>query len=175
MQKTSLFFILLLCWSNSLWAFEGQTLEHEFMVMFAPAQLNSHSFVFEVGYALPKEITTLNYHYNAFVEGIIKGESSKDSNIKSGGLGAKGGVILPTQIWLPISFQFAAGYAKTSRQKDPWFGKNEQSLSRQNILFAELSILLMIKKKYLFKYSYELGSNNNFQQKQFLSVGVNFE
>lgn len=171
--KTFILFTLL-SFSGSIWAFEDKALKQDLMVMFAPAQLNSHSFVFEFGYVIPKEIPSFNYHYNAFVEGILKGESEKEANIKSGGIGAKGGIILPTQTWLPLSFQIAAGYAKTSRQKDPWFGKNEQSLSRQDLLFIDLGLMLIIKERYLIKYSYEIDSNKNFQQKQFLAMGVNF-
>lgn len=166
--------IIFISYSAKLWAFQDKSLEKDLLITLAPAQLNSHSFMFEFGYVIPKQLQKVNYHYNAYVVGILKNESEKDSNIKSAGLGAKGGVILPTQIWLPLLFQIAGGYAKTTRQEDPWFGKNDQSLSRRDLFFVEIGLLYTIDKRYLLKFSYEIDSNKNFKNKRFFSFGVNF-
>ncbi len=166
--------IILFFWSLETFAFQGRELPNEFLAWYAPAQINSHSFHFEFGYTVPKTISKYNYHYNAFVEGLVKGESYPNSDIKSAALGGKGGVLLPTQNYLPLSMQIAAGYAKAVHQRDPWFGKNEDTIARKNIIFLEIGLVYIWQKKYLLKYNYELYSNKIFQHKNFFSLGINF-
>lgn len=140
-----------------------------------PTILNNRYFRFEIGYVVDKKIKSIDYNFNAFVEAILGEETyAKDENVRAGSLGGKGGLLLPTQPWIPFYLYMATGYAKAALHGDPWLGKKEDSIALKDMFLAEGGALFTYNRRVLFRYSYEVTTVKFFKKKSFFSIGMSF-
>lgn len=144
-------------------------------MIYTPHLLNPKFFGFEFGFVTNKKIERINYPYNAFAKITITEDFYEfDPDLRGGALGFKAGVLLPTQPWIPLSLELAIGYARTSLQKDPWLGDEEDSIRSDDLLLFEAGILYRMKEKLLFRFSYQFNNVEYFQRNFFFSIGYNF-
>jgi hypothetical protein len=149
-------------------------LPREKFFYYTPNMMNHNFTGYEFGFFTRKKIKWAGYPYNAFASFIINHEQYKDDrNLSAGALGFKGGVLLPTQPWIPFFLQLSVGFAKTALHKDPFFGKREQSIYTSDIFFYEFGAVCRYKK-IIIKLSYRDRTVDYFYKKLFLSIGVNF-
>jgi len=143
------------------------------LAFYTPVILNPKYFSFSFSFLTRKKLSR-NYHFNAFA-GIFLAEESFTTNddIRAGALGFKGGVLLPTQPWVPLYFQFSFGYAKTVLHREPWFGKKDQSFQIKDMLMVETGILFKWKQ-FLLRYVFQINTTSYFKKKNFISIGANF-
>ena len=173
MKKILLFTIII--FSTNLLAFvpKALTLQKEKIVFYIPHLINPKYFGFEFGFLTHKKISS--YHFNAFLRAFIAEESYTINNdLRAGALGAKGGVLFPTQPWIPIYIELGIGFAKTALHKDPWFGVKEKTVSSKHLLLAETGLMLRYNKKYLFRLTYQFNNVSYFERALSFGVGVNF-
>ncbi|MBF0208131.1 MAG: hypothetical protein HQK53_14730 [Oligoflexia bacterium] len=134
-------------------------------------------FGFEIGFITSKKINSINYPFNAFVKAYLAEESySVQDDLRSSALGVKAGIISPTQSGVPVYVEIAGGFAKTTHQKDPWFGHKHDSFSRKILLLIEGGAMVRVKKNFLVRYTYQYHINNvkYFTRKNFISIGLIF-
>ncbi|MBC7429413.1 MAG: hypothetical protein H7336_12420, partial [Bacteriovorax sp.] len=78
----------------------------------APPYVNKDYYLIEFGFITEKLIEKWNYNYNAYVNAVVFEDwRDRSDKYRAGALGFKGGVILPTQPWVPLLFSFNVGYA----------------------------------------------------------------
>lgn len=158
-------------------AFVGKkfTFQKKRLLVFSPTLLNPDAYSIEFGFVTNKKIKKLDYHYNAFAKAFVGGEAHfEQKDQRSGALGAKAGVFLPTQKWYPVFLEFAFGYAKTALHKDPWFGDKDDAVSRKDMFLLEGGLVLLHRKKVLYRLTYQLNNVDYFEREIFLSVGGNY-
>lgn len=177
MRPTFLVFFISMIFinSNSALAFvpESMVLQHKKISFYTPHIFNPKFFGFEFGFVTKKNIKS--YHFNAFAKLLIAEEFyTTSSTLRAGALGVKAGVIMPTQPWIPIYFEFAIGFAKTALHVDPWLGDREDSLQSKDLLLAEAGVIFRYKEKMLFRINYQVNTLKYFTKKTFVSVGFNF-
>jgi len=142
---------------------------------YTPHIFNPKFFAFEFGFVTDKKIKSWNYPYNAFAKILIAEDFYKfDPNLRAGALGFKAGIMIPTQPWLPISLELAIGYAKTSLQKDPWLGEDDDRIQNKDLLLAEGGLVWIYNGKILFRLNYQYNNVDYFKRKIFFSIGSNF-
>ncbi len=145
------------------------------IAFYTPHVINPKYFGFEIGYLLRKKIRSWSYPYDAYVEGYMVEESyTTDINLRAGALGAKAGVILPTQPWFPVYLQLTFGFAKTALHEDPWFGENEDTIQEKDMFLAEGGLIIRFKKRWLFRGTYQINNVDYFTKQAFFSMGLNF-
>jgi len=154
---------------------ESDTLNHNTLLIYAPHIFNPKYFGFEFGYVTKKSINSIQYPFNAFAKACLLEEYyTTNSELRAGGLGAKAGLFLPTQPWIPLYLEVAGGFPKPALHKDPWFGKNEQSVSNQTMFLAEGGIAIRYGDKVLLRGIYQVNNVKYFKKKFLFSVGVNY-
>jgi hypothetical protein len=149
-------------------------LNKEKIFFYTPHLVNQKYFALEFGFQSLKKINSLNYPFNAFAKAFLAEEYYLiNPNWRAGALGFKGGVMLPTQPWIPLSLVITGGYAKTALHEDPWFGKRAQSQETDDMFLIEGGLNILYKD-ILLRYTYQLNTIDYFKRKSFLSIGVNF-
>ncbi len=141
---------------------------------YSPDIVNDKYTGYELGFISNKKIKKLDYNYYAFASFIVMNEQYRpDDNLSAGALGFKGGVLLPTQPWVHLYLHLAVGFAKTSLQHDPFFGKTEQSLSSEDMFYYECGVVIR-QKQFLAKVVFQDRSVDYFYRDVIFSLGVNF-
>jgi hypothetical protein len=156
----------------------GETVQQVFqkdsLWRFTPPIVNTNYLGVELGFLTKKEIKYVSLPYNAFASGILlHNKYRQDKNLKTAALGFKGGVFLPTNPWIPILVQMNVGYAKTTFQQDPWFGKNVQSLKRSDMLIFDLGPVFRYDR-YFISAIYEFHNVKTIENHFLISIGGNF-
>jgi hypothetical protein len=143
------------------------------ILIFSPVFLNEDAYSIEFGFLGKKKLST--YNYNVFGRAFIAGETkfNTDKN-RAAALGAKLGVFLPTQKWWPIFLELNFGFAKTSYQKRPWFGKKENNVFDKDMMLAEAGFIYQHKKKLIYRVAYQVSNLDYFEHEIFLSVGGSY-
>ncbi len=150
-------------------------LRHQGFAFYTPHLINPKFFSIEIGFVTQKSIKRWNYPYHAFANLLIAEESyTTNDELRAGALGAKAGILLPTQPWIPLFVSSSFGFAKTALHHEPWFGKTEQTIEDKTLLLAEFGLLYRYGKKLLFKASYQFNTVDYFKRKTFLAIGLNF-
>lgn len=174
MNYLCLFFLL--AFPVSLQAeIKNQILPEGAFLLFSPPVVNKNYFNLEFGFITEKEFKPWKYPYNAYVTaGLFQDTYKRNDNLKSAGLGFRGGVLLPTQPWIPLMGTLALGYSKTVLHKNPIFGRDESSRAKKNMLAFEAGLLYHFDHKYVLRYHYQI-SNVRFLKTHFmLSLGVDY-
>lgn len=165
-----LFILLTLIQTSQAKNLEGMALKTKRIVLFAPVFLNPDSFSFEIGFLTRKSISS--YQYNAYAKAFLGGDITPgESEDRSSALGAKVGVLLPTQSWTPLLLDLGFGFAKTAYQQNPWFGKNEDNLNSKDMLLAEVGLMYVHKKSLIYRVSYQENNVDYFTREVFFSIG----
>ncbi|AUN98792.1 hypothetical protein C0V70_11910 [Bacteriovorax stolpii] len=145
------------------------------LLMLAPPVVNKKYFNLEFGFLTEKEFKPWSYEYNAYVTAAVFQDSYKrNDNLKTAGLGFKGGVFLPTQKWVPLLATLSIGYAKTALHKNPIFGKEESSKDKKNMFLLEVGALYYIDKKYFIRYAYQLSNVKYIKTHSIIMLGVDY-
>lgn len=149
-------------------------LSKEKIFFYTPHIINQKYFAIEFGFQSLKKIEYFNYPFNAFAMAFLAEESyTVNPALRTGVLGFKGGVSFPTQPWIPLSLIITGGYAKTALHEDPWFGKRDQSVERDDLFLIEGGASYRYKD-FLIRYVYQLNTVKSLTRKSFLALGVNF-
>jgi hypothetical protein len=141
--------------------------------MLAPPGANKDYFLLEFGFVTKKEIKSWNYKYNAYVNGAIFQDWLTTGKARAGALGFKAGVMLPTQPWVPLLGTITIGYAKTVLHRDPFLGRDENTLQEKHMLLIEAGALVHIDK-YFVRYAYQVSNVKYFGRHSILMLGVNY-
>lgn len=140
--------------------------------MIAPPIINKDYYSIEFGFVTPKSVKS--YYYNAFVTAALFQDSlEQPDKLHAGGLGFKAGIMLPTQTYIPLLITMTGGFAKTALHKNPFFGREEQSVSRKSMLLAELGLLYRYDK-YFLRFAYQVSTVKYFKRHSLIMFGVNY-
>lgn len=147
-------------------------LEKQSLIILAPPVINKDYFLLEYGFVVKKEIK--EYFYNAFVTIALFEESAdRPDNLAAGALGFKAGIYLPLSDNLPISLKMATGFARSVLHPKPFFGKDEQSASKNSLVLVEIGLQYK-KDDFVIGLNYHRNTIDYFTKKVFLSFGVNY-
>lgn len=172
MKKLLLTFLLILVSSVASAESKSFVLQEKYMTILSPPVINKDYYSIEFGFLTKKKIKS--YHYNAFVTAnLLEDWKEQPGKIRAGALGFKAGVLLPTQKWIPLYAEVAAGYAKTTLHENPIFGKEDQALAKKDRFFAEAGLVYKIDK-FLLRFAYQRGTVKYFHRHFIFSVGVTY-
>lgn len=144
------------------------------LVVLAPPYINKDYYLLEFGFISEKQIKAWDYHYNAYVTGaLFEDWKNQKDRLHAGGLGFKGGVMLPTQPWVPLLFTTTIGYAKTVLHRNPILGKDEQSAAKKDMILIEVGALYRVEK-YFLRFAYQRSNVNYFNRHTILMMGVSY-
>ena len=116
------------------------------LIMLAPPVANKDYYLLELGFITEKNIKKWDYKYNAYVAAaLFEDWLDKEDELRAGGLGFKGGVMLPTQPWVPVLFTVTVGFAKTVLHKNPIFGRDDQIAEKKTMFLLEAGPLYHYK------------------------------
>ncbi len=180
MKKYLPFIMFILLWiapqAHSLVSKEN-TLHGKRIMFYTPHLLNPRFFGFEFGFMAEKRLNGWDFNYNAFAKALVAEELyniDTASELRAGMLGVKAGIILPTHSWFPFFLEFAFGFAKTAYHKDPWFGKQDDSVASADMFLLEAGAIYRVGDKFLLRINYQLNNVDYVAKKLFLSVGFNY-
>ena len=166
-------FLLLTGHFSSLHAYDF-VFKQGHMFMLAPPVINKDYFLFEFGFLTDKKIQTWNYNYNAYVTvALFQDWSDQKDGLKAGALGFKGGVILPTQPWIPLLFSMSLGFAKTALHEKPFLGREAKSVADTDMFLIEAGPLYRIDN-YFIRFIYQVSNVRYFNRHTILTMGVNY-
>ena len=135
---------------------------------------NKDYFLLEFGFVTEKKIKSWDYYYNAYVTaGVFQDEQDLTGKLKAGALGFKGGVMLPTQPWVPLLFTTTLGFAKTVLHKNPFLGRDTQSVDKKTMLLVEAGLLYHYDR-YFLRFAYQLSNVKYFKRHTFFMIGVDY-
>jgi hypothetical protein len=151
-----------------------QVFQKDSLWRLTPPGVNDNYLGLEIGFLTKKEIKFVQLPYNAFASGVlVHNKYEQDRNLKTAALGFKGGVFLPTNPWIPILMQFNVGYAKTTFQQDPWFGRNIQAIKRADMLLFDVGPVFRYDR-YFLSAIYEFHNIKTIENHFLISIGGNF-
>jgi hypothetical protein len=144
------------------------------LAILAPPVVNKDYYLLEFGFVTEKKIKSWDYKYNAYVNAaLFEDWLNKTDRLRAGGLGFKGGVILPTQPWVPLLFSMTVGYAKTVLNKNPLIGKDEANIAKKDMVLLEAGILYRYDK-YFLRFVYQRSNVKYFNRHTILMMGVSY-
>lgn len=143
------------------------------LIIVAPPIINKDYFLFEIGFVVEKKIKSWSYKYNAYATAALFQDSQDLGRNNAGALGFKGGILLPTQPWVPFLLTMSLGYAKTTVQRNPFLGKEESSIARKDMFLIEAGALYRIDK-YFIRFAHQRSSVKHFKRHNILMFGVNY-
>lgn len=142
------------------------------LVAIAPPVINKDYFSFEFGFLTEKKINSWDYEYNAYVSAILFQDwLNQDEHLRAGGLGFRGGVLLPILPWTPLLFTTTIGFSKTVLHRKPFFGNAEKSVSKKDMFSIEAGFVYKIDKYYL-RSVYQQSNVKYFNRHLIISFGV---
>lgn len=149
-------------------------LESGTVVLFSPPVMNKKFYTFELGIIAEKKIQQWNYNYNAIASAVIFEDwKNQEGELKAGGLGFKGGVLLPILSWPHLFLVGQLGFAKTALHPNPLFGKDKNITSKKDMFFVENAVLVFYKHA-LFKFTYQVSNVKYFKTHIFLTIGWHY-
>ncbi|MBC7539553.1 MAG: hypothetical protein H7281_12085 [Bacteriovorax sp.] len=144
------------------------------LAILAPPVINKDYYLLEFGFVTEKKIKYWDYSYNAYVNAaLFEDWLGKTDRLRAGGLGFKGGVILPTQPWIPLLFTVTVGYAKTVLNKNPLIGNESSNVSKKDMILLETGILYHYDK-YFLRFAYQRSNVKYFSRHTILMLGVSY-
>ncbi len=177
MAKSPLSLLLFIfCISLNFPAFAKGTNEYVIpkgnLMVLAPPVVNKDYFAFEFGFLTEKKIKSWDYEYNAYVSAtLFQDWLDQDAHVRAGGLGFRGGVILPFQPWIPLLFTSTLGYSKTVLHRKPFFGNADKNINKKDMFSLEAGLLYRIDKFFL-KTVYQQSNVKYFHRHVIVSFGV---
>ncbi len=170
-----LFFIIFLM-GLSTFSFAGSNefvLPKGHLVIFGPPVINKEYFLIEFGFLTEKSIKSWGYNYNAYVTATLFQDAQGQGKNRAGALGFKGGVILPTQPWVPFLLTASFGFAKTALQRNPFLGKDGSSVAQKDMIFLEAGAIYRIDN-YFIRFAHQRSTVKYFKRHNILMFGVNY-
>jgi hypothetical protein len=150
-------------------------LKSGYLAALAPPYVNKKYYLLEFGFVSEKIISSWDYKYNAYVTAsLFEDWLNQTGKLRAGGLGFKGGVMLPTQPWIPLLFTLSVGFAKTVLHNQPIVGYDNQSAAKKDMFLIEGGALYHFNKKYFLRYAYQLSNVKYFKRHTFLELGVTY-
>jgi hypothetical protein len=144
------------------------------LAILAPPLINKDYYLLEFGFVTEKKIKSWDYSYNAYVNAaLFEDWLGKTDRLRAGGLGFKGGVILPTQPWIPLLFTMTIGYAKTVLNKNPLIGKESSNVFKKDMILIEAGAVYRFDK-YFLRYAYQRSNVKYFSRHSILMLGVSY-
>lgn len=142
------------------------------LLILAPPVINKDYFLLEFGFITEKKVKGSTY--NAYVTASLFQDSldQKDKS-KAGGLGFKGGVMIPTQPWVPLLFTMSFGFAKTVLHKNPFLGREEASAGKKDMVLLEAGTLYRYNR-YFLRLAYQVSNVKYFKRHTILTFGVSY-
>lgn len=142
------------------------------LLMLAPPVINKDYFQLEFGFVSAKKVKSSVF--NAYVTAAVFQDSYNQSGkLKAGGLGFKGGVMIPTQPWIPLLFTMTGGFAKTALHKNPFLGKDNAAVADKDMFLLEPGLLYRFDK-YLIRTVYQVSNVRYFKRHFIINFGVNY-
>lgn len=142
------------------------------ILMLAPPVINKDYFLLEFGFITEKKVKGSNY--NAYVTAALFQDSlDQAGKLKAGGLGFKGGVMIPTQPWVPLLFTMSFGFAKTVLHKNPFLGREDTNAGKKDMVLLEPG-LLYHHNKYFLRLVYQVSNVKYFKRHTILTFGVSY-
>lgn len=142
------------------------------LLMLAPPVINKDYFSLEFGFITEKKVKGSTY--NAYVTAALFQDSlNQEGKLKAGGLGFKGGVMIPTQPWVPLLFTMSFGFAKTVLHKNPFLGRDDTSSGKKDMVLLEAGALYRFNK-YFLRLSYQVSNVKYFKRHAILNFGVSY-
>jgi hypothetical protein len=167
-------FILLITFQIASAETSDQVFQKDSLWRLTPPLANENYLGLELGFLTKKDIKYFELPYNAFASGVLlHNKYDKDKNLKTAALGFKGGVFLPTNPWWPLLLQLNVGYAKTTFQHDPWFGRNIQAIRRADMLLFDMGPVFRYDR-YFISAIYEFHNIKTIENHFLISIGGNF-
>lgn len=170
-------FIIIISFCISVSSFAGSNefvLPKGNIVMLAPPVVNKDYFLLEFGFVTGKEIKSWSYKYNAYVTAaLFQDWKDTEGKLRAGALGFKGGVMLPTQPWIPFLITGTFGFAKTALHKNPFLGRDESSVAQKTMILLEAGALYHYDK-YFIRYAYQRSNVKYFSRYHIFMFGVNY-
>ncbi|MBF0360638.1 MAG: hypothetical protein HQK49_06490 [Oligoflexia bacterium] len=153
---------------------ETQILKNKGILLLTSSLINKRHDELAIGFLTHKSIFEKKYFFNAFATAFISNDRDQDNSaLRTGALGFKGGLFLPTNPWFPLMVQLSLGFAKTAYQEDPWFGRKSQTLIQKDMLLAEAGFLYSYHKFFL-SCIYQVHNIKTMPKRIMVFVGVNF-
>lgn len=143
------------------------------LFIFAPPIVNKDYFLIEFGFVTEKNINIWDYKYNAYVTAALFQDWLGKDHLRAGALGFKGGVMLPTQPWIPLILTGSFGFAKTALHKNPFLGKDESSVAQKDMILLEAGILYHFDN-YFIRFIHQRSNVKYFTRHNILMFGVNY-
>jgi hypothetical protein len=144
------------------------------LAMLAPPIINKKYYLIEFGFLTEKKIKSWDYNYNAYVTAaLFEDWLNQKDKLRAGALGFKGGVLAPTQPWIPLLFSLTGGFAKTVLHNQPLLGREDKAAGKKTMFLLEAGLLYRYDK-YFAKFSYQLSNVKYFKRHTFLTLGVNY-
>ena len=143
------------------------------LLIFGPPVINKEYFLIEFGFISEKSIKSWSYKYNAYVTATLCQDSQGIHPNRAGALGFKGGVILPTQPWIPFLLTASFGFAKTALQRNPFLGKDGSSVAQKDMIFIEAGAIYRINN-YFIRFAHQRSTVKYFKRHNLLMFGVNY-
>lgn len=144
------------------------------LIMLAPPVANKDYYLLELGFITEKNIKKWDYKYNAYVTAaLFEDWLDTEDKLRAGGLGFKGGVMLPTQPWVPVLFTVTVGFAKTVLHKNPIFGRDDQIAQKKTMFLLEAGPLYHYKKFFL-RFAYQVSNVKYFGRNTIFMMGVDY-
>lgn len=173
--KNLLFVILFSASSISFAGSNEHVMPKGTFAMLAPPGINKDYFLLEFGFVTEKEFKPWSYKYNAYVTGALFQDSYKRSdNLKAGGLGFKGGVLLPTQPWVPLLATVTVGFAKTVLHKNPIMGRDPSTVDKKDMFLLEGGLLYHFDQKYIIRSAYQVSNVRYIKTHFIIMLGVDY-
>lgn len=140
--------------------------------MVAPPVINKDYFLLEFGFITEKKVKESTY--NAYVTASLFQDSlDQKDKLKAGGLGFKGGVMIPTQPWVPLLFTMSFGFAKTVLHKSPFLGREDTNAGKKDMILLEAGALYRYEK-YFLRLAYQVSNVKYFTRHTILIFGVSY-
>lgn len=142
--------------------------------MFAPPIVNKDYFLFEFGFVTAKRFKKYDYNYNAYVSAaLFQDWLGQKDNLKAGGLGFKGGVIMPFQPWFPLVLTLSTGFAKTALHKKPFLGHEDGNVASKDMVLLEAGLMYRYHN-YFLRSVYQISNVKYFNRHFILMLGVSY-
>lgn len=148
-------------------------LQNNNLFIIAPPVVNKDYYLIEFGFITEKNFMPWSYKYNAYATVNLFQDWLGKDQLRAGALGFKGGVMLPTQPWIPLLFTGSIGFAKTALHKSPFLGKEELSVAQKDMFLLEAGALYHYEG-YFIRVAYQRSNVKYFTRHFLLMMGVNY-
>lgn len=110
---------------------------------------------------------------DAYISFFLHNSDLKDSHSDAAALGAKGGVMFPLLKNYGFAPHIGAGWGRSNKDTDPWFGDRDDAERKQFFLLETGSFFYY--KDIIAKVNYRLTTLNYISSNLSFLVGINFD